>query len=105
MSMKRIEFSPGGNGNDSTGSTPETIRDGSQPKRTSLTERFSAMVWMRPKDREEVINGTGKRKTFETVSAIITNNGDPQRRKTKHGSYAVTRKSYSDRRKNGRGRR
>ena len=38
------EFSPIGNENEVTGSTPETIKDNSQTKRTSFTKRLAAMV-------------------------------------------------------------
>ena len=52
--------------------TLETITDGFQLKRTSYTERFAVMVGMTPNDKEEVITGSGKSKTFGTVSAITT---------------------------------
>ena len=45
----RIEFSPIDNMEDTTGNTPETVKDESQ-KRTSFTERLAMMVGMRPKD-------------------------------------------------------
>ena len=43
-----IEFSPIGNGDEAT-NTPETIKDDSQTKRTSFTERIAAMVGMKPR--------------------------------------------------------
>ena len=38
--------------------TPESIKDDSQTKRSSLTERFAAMVGRKPKEKEEVIAAT-----------------------------------------------
>ena len=45
---------------------------------TSFTERFAAMVGMRVRDKERVITGTDKSKTFGIVTAI-------QRRLEKEG--------------------
>ena len=67
---KTIEFSPIGNGNEITGNTPELIKHDSQTKRTSLNERFAAMVGMKPRDKEEA--KTDKNKTYRTVSATTT---------------------------------
>ena len=69
---KTIEFSPIGNVDETTNNTPETIKDDSQTKRTSITEKFAAMVEMKPKEKEEVIAATEKSKTFGTVSTIKT---------------------------------
>ena len=41
---KTIEFSPIGNGYEITNNTLETMKDDSQIKRTSFTERFAARV-------------------------------------------------------------
>ena len=67
---KTIEFSPIGSGNEITGNTPELIKHDSQTKRTSLNERFAAMVGMKPRDKEEAT--TDKNKTYRTVSATTT---------------------------------
>ena len=67
---KTIEFSPIDIVEDTTGNTPETIKDDSQTKRTSFTERIAAMVGMKPKEKEEVVPTTEKSKTFGTVSVI-----------------------------------
>ena len=48
---KTIEFSPIGNVDETTNNTSETIKDDSQTKRTSFTERFAAMVEMKPKKK------------------------------------------------------
>ena len=69
---KTIEFSPIGNVDETTNNTPETIKEDSQTNRTSFTERFAAMVGMKPKEKKEVIAATEKSKTFGTVSAIMT---------------------------------
>ena len=69
---KTIEFSPIDNVEKTTSNTPETIKDDSQTKRTSFTERIAAMVGMKTKEKEEVIPTTEKGKTFGTVSAITT---------------------------------
>ena len=52
--------------------TLETIKDGSQTKRTSFTERLAAMVGMKPREKEEVVAVTEKSKTFGTVSMMTT---------------------------------
>ena len=64
------EFSPMGNGEKVT-NTPETIKDDSQTKRTSFTERIAAMVGMKPR-AEETTAVTEKSKTIGTVSTITT---------------------------------
>ena len=68
-----IEFSPIGNEEEAT-NTPETIKDDSQTKRTSFTERIAAMVGKKPRV-EEAAAVTQKSKTFGTVSAITTQTG------------------------------
>ena len=66
-----LEFSPLGNGDELT-NTPETIKDDSQTKRTSFTERIAAMAGMKPREKEEITTVTEKSKTFGTVSTITT---------------------------------
>ena len=68
---KRIEFSLESNRNEVTGNTSET-----ETKNTSFTERLTAMVGMRPKDKEEKTVGTTKSKTNGIVSAITTEADD-----------------------------
>ena len=67
-----IEFSPIDTVDDTTSNTPETIKEDFQAKRTSFTERITAMVAMKPREKEEVVQTTEKSKTFGTVSAITT---------------------------------
>ena len=61
---KSIEFSPIGNGKEITNNTPETIQDDSQTKRTSFTEKLTAMVGMKPREKEEVTKTTERGKSF-----------------------------------------
>ena len=79
---KTIEFSPKGNGNEVTDNTPATIKDDSQTKKTSITEKFAAMVGMKPRDKEEATTATDKSKTFGTVSAITTEAGQEKEQGT-----------------------
>ena len=62
---KPIEFSPIDNVEDTTGNTPETVKDESQ-KRTSFTERLAMMVAAVEETKVE------KSKTFGTVSTRTT---------------------------------
>ena len=48
------------------------IKDDSQTKRTSFTERFEAMVGMKPREKEEVVPANKKSNIFGTVSMITT---------------------------------
>ena len=64
---KTIELSPIGNGDEVTNNTPEILKDDSQTKRASFTERLTAMVGMKLKEKEEVTTTTEKGKTFGTV--------------------------------------
>ena len=48
------------------------MKDDSQSKRTSFTERIAMMVGMKSREKEEIAPTTEKGKTFETVSAIAT---------------------------------
>ena len=68
---KPMEFSPIDNVEDTTGNTPETVKDESQ-KRTSFTERLAMMVGMRSKDAAVEETKTEKGKTFGTVSTRTT---------------------------------
>ena len=48
---KTIDYSPIDTVEDTTSDTPETIKDDSQTKRTSFTERIAAMVGMKPREK------------------------------------------------------
>ena len=72
---------------DTTGNTPERIKDESQAKRTSFTEGIAIMVGMKSRDIVEEEQKAGKGKTFGTVSTRTTeaNRDDYQ---AKHGATA-----------------
>ena len=70
--QKTIEFSPIDLVEDTTSNTMETIKAGSQTKRTSFTERIAMMVGMKPREKEEVAPTTEKGKKYGSVSAITT---------------------------------
>ena len=67
---KTIELSPIGNVDEITNNTPGTIKDDSQTKRTSFTEKIAAMVRKKANEKEEGIPAIEKSKMFGTVSAI-----------------------------------
>ena len=79
---KTIEFSPIGNGDEIPNNTPQTIKDDSQTKRTSFSERIAAMVGIKPKEKEEVVAATEKGKTFGTVSTITTETNQEKKQVT-----------------------
>ena len=61
---KSMEFTPIDTVEDTAGNTPETIKDESQTKRTSFTERFAMMVGMKSRDIVEEELKAEKGKTF-----------------------------------------
>ena len=65
---KSMEFSPIDTVEDTTGNTPETVKDESQAKRSSFTERLAMMVGMKSRDIVAEEPKAGKNKTFGTVS-------------------------------------
>ena len=67
---KTIKFSPIANVDETTNNTPATIKDDSQTKRTSFTEKIAAMVGFKPKEKEELIPTTEKGKLIGTVSTL-----------------------------------
>ena len=85
--QKMMDFSSIDTVEDTTGNTPETIKDESQTKRTSFTEGFAMMVGMKSRDIVEEEPKTEKGKTFGIVSTITTeaNQDDDQ---VKHGATA-----------------
>ena len=68
---KPMEFPPIDNVEDTTGNTPETVKDESQ-KRTSFTERLAMMVGMKSRDAAVEETKAEKSKTFGTVSTRST---------------------------------
>ena len=91
---KMIDFSPIDTVDDTTSNTPETIKDDSRTKRTSFTERFAAMVGMKPREKDEVVPTTEKSKTFGTFSAITTE-AKQHDEQTKRGATANHEKTTS----------
>ena len=89
---KTIEFSPIDNADETTSNTPETIKNDSQTKRTSFTERIAAMVGMKPKGKEKVMQTTEKCKTIGTVSTITTETKQDEEQVT-HGATANQEKT------------
>ena len=74
---KTIEFSPIDIVDDTTTNTPETIKEDSQTKRTSFTERIAMMIGMKPREKDEIAPTIEKGKTLGTVSAVaIEDNRD-----------------------------
>ena len=69
---KSMEFSTLDNVEDTTGNTPKTVKDESQAKRTSFTERLAIMVGMKSRDAAAEEPKAERGKTFETVSTKTT---------------------------------
>ena len=69
---KSMEFSPIDTVEDTTGNTPETVKDESQAKRTSFTERLALMVGMKSRDTVAEELKIEKGKIFGTVSTKMT---------------------------------
>ena len=88
------EFSLNDIVDETTSNTADTIKDDSQTKRTSFTEKIAAMVGMKLKEKEEVMQTTGKCKTFGTVSAITTETKQDEEQVT-HGATANQEKTIS----------
>ena len=85
--QKSMEFSPIDTVEDTTGNTPESIKDESQAKRTSFTERIAMMVGMKLRDIVEEEQKAEKGKPFGTVSTRTTEaNRDEDQ--AKHGATA-----------------
>ena len=72
QNQKSMEFLPIDTVEDTTGNTPETVKDESQVKRTSFTERIAMMVSMKSRDIVTEEPKAEKGKTFGTVSPITT---------------------------------
>ena len=72
QNQKSMEFSPIDTVEDTTGNTPETVKDESQVKRTSFTERIAMIVGMKSRDIVTEEPKAEKGKTFGTVSTITT---------------------------------
>ena len=77
---KSMEFSPLDIVEDTTGNSPEIVKDGSQAKKTSFTERLAMMVGMKSRDIVTEEPKSEKGKTFGTIStkATDTNQNEDQ---------------------------
>ena len=69
---KSMEFSPIDTVEDTTGNSPETVKDESPAKRTSFTERLAMMVGMKSRDIVTEEPKAEKGKTFGNVSTKTT---------------------------------
>ena len=88
--QKSKEFSPIDTVGDTTRNTPETLKDESQVKRTSFTERLAMIVGMKSRDIVTEEPKAEKGKTFGTVSmkTTVTNQDEDQ---VKQGAAANNR--------------
>ena len=66
----------------------------STAKRTSFTERIAAMVGMKPREKEEVVQTTEKIEVFGTVSAVTTE-AKKDDEQVKSGSTAPWKNNFS----------
>ena len=69
---KTVEFSPIDALEDTTGNTRETVKDDSQVKKTSFTEKLAMMVGMKSRDNTAEESKTERARTFGTVSTKAT---------------------------------
>ena len=65
---KTVEFSPIDALEDTTGNTRETVKDDSQVKKTSFTDKLAMMVVMKSRDNTAEESETERARTFGTVS-------------------------------------
>ena len=69
---KTVEFSPIDALEDTAGNTRETVKDDSQLKKTSFTEKLAMMVGMKSRDNTAEESKTERARTFGTVSTKAT---------------------------------
>ena len=69
---KTVEFSPIDALEDTTGNTRETVKDDSQVKKTSFTEKLAMMVGKKSRDNTAEESKTERARTFGTVSTKAT---------------------------------
>ena len=91
---KSMEFSPIDNVENTTGNTPETVKDESQAKGTSFTERLAIMVGMKSRDASVEETKAEKGKTFGTVSTRTTD--DDQNEDQIRSGTATNNKTTTD---------
>ena len=79
---KPIEFSPIDNVEDAIGNTEETVKEDSQVKKTSFTERLAMMVGIKTKENMTEEPKAERARTFGTVSTKTTE-ASPREEQTK----------------------
>ena len=87
---KPIEFSPIDNVEDAIGNTEETVKEDSQVKKTSFTEKFAMMIGMKTKENMTEEPKAEKARTFGTVSTKTTE-ANPKEDQIKAGATAGDR--------------
>ena len=87
---KPIEFSPIDNVEDAVGSTEETVKEDSQVKKTSFTEKLAMMVGIKTKENMTEEPKAERARTFGTVSTKTTE-ANPREEQTKAEATAKDR--------------
>ena len=87
---KPIEFSPIDNVEDAIGNTKETVKEDSQVKKTSFTERLAMMVGIKTKENMTEEPKAERARTFGTVSTKTTE-ANPREEQTKAEATAKDR--------------
>ena len=87
---KPIEFSPIDNVEDAKGNTEETVKEDSQVKKTSLTEKLAMMVGIKTKENLTEEPKAERARTFGTVSTKTTE-ANPREEQTKAEATAKDR--------------
>ena len=87
---KPIEFSPIDNVEDAIGNTEETVKEDSQVKKTSFTERLAMMVGIKTKENMTEEPKAERARTFGTVSTKTTE-ANPREEQTKAEATAKDR--------------
>ena len=85
-----IEFSPIGNVEDAIGNTEETVKEDSQVKKTSFTEKLAMMVGLKTKENMTEEPKAERARTFGTVSTKTTE-ANPGEEQTKAEATAKNR--------------
>ena len=87
---KPIEFSPIDNVEDAIGNTEETVKEDSQVKKTSFTERLAMMVGIKTKENVTEEPKADRARTFGTVSTKTTE-ANPREEQTRAEATAEER--------------
>ena len=87
---KPIEFSPIDNVEDAIGNTEETVKEDSQVKKTSFTERLAMMVGIKTKENVTEEPKAERARTFGTVSTKTTE-ANPREEQTRAEATAEER--------------